>query len=405
MAIVALAFAVLELGSATDLGLVLLAREIPMVVLVLLGGVFADRVPRRLILVVCDLMRGTAQATTAGLLFAGSASVWNVALLQAAFGLATAFSRPATTGIVREAVRDPLLQEANALLSLARSSFSVVGPALGGLIVAAANPAWALAADGATFFASALLIASMRLVVSQRVATGSLLRDLRDGWREFVARSWLVAIVVAAGIFQLTFFPALLVLGPVVAKDELGGAGVWGTILALQSAGALAGALVVLRLRFGRPLVATMLAVLPAGVMLAMLAVPLPVAAIALTSFLVGVGFAVGGTLWDTSLQRNVPEHALSRVSSFDWLGSIALNPIGYALVGPLSAAIGIAETLALSACLNVAASLGVLLVPSVRELRAETKAAELGPATGQAFASAQSSPTPTSTASGGSSG
>src|SRR3972149_11134871 len=115
MAMIALAFAVLAFGGATDLGIVLLAREVPVVVFLLLGGVFADRLPRRVILVGCDVVKGSTQAVTAVLLFSGMANVWSVALLQTVFGVAVSFSRPATTGIVREVASDERLQHANAL--------------------------------------------------------------------------------------------------------------------------------------------------------------------------------------------------------------------------------------------------------------------------------------------------
>jgi Major Facilitator Superfamily len=371
MAMVALAFAVLEFGGATDLGIVLLAREIPIIVLLLLGGVFADRLPRRAILVGSDLVKGAAQVVTAILLFSGTADVWNVALLQTVFGVAAAFSRPATIGLIREAVSDARLQEANALVQLSASVLSIAGPAIGALIVAAGSPAWAIAVDSITFFASAVLTASMHLAPTVRIASASILGDLRDGWHEFVTRPWAVAIVVSFGLFQLTLFPALLVLGPLVAKEALGGAAAWGTILAVESAGAVFGGLFALRLKVKRPLVACLLLSLPAGLLLATLAVPASLIAIAVTSFAVGVGFALGNTLWITALQRNVPAHALSRISSFDWLGSVALNPIGYALIGPIAAMIGTQETLAVAAVLNVAVIVGaVILVPSVRTIR-----------------------------------
>lgn len=370
MAMVALAFAVLEFGGATDLGIVLLAREVPIVILLLLGGVFADRIPRRTILVSSDLVKGAAQVATAILLFTGTANVWNVALLQAVFGVSAAFSRPATTGLVREAVSDARLQEANALLGLSSSVLSIAGPAIGALIVATGSPAWAIAVDSITFFASAALTASMHLTATVRIASASILRDLHDGWREFVQRRWAVAMVASFGLFQLSYFPALLVLGPLVAKERLGGAAAWGTILAVESLGAVIGGLFALRIRVTRPLVASQLFVVPAGLLLAALSVPIPLLALAVVSFAVGIGFAVGNTLWITALQRNVPGHALSRISSFDWLGSVALNPIGYALIGPIAAAIGTPETLAIAAVLNIAVCVSVILVPSVRSIR-----------------------------------
>jgi hypothetical protein len=380
MAVVALAFAVLEFGGAVDLGIVLLAREVPLVILVLLGGVFADRLPRRTILVGTDLLKGAAQVGTAILLFTGTADVWNVAALQAVFGMSGAFSRPATTGLVRETVSDARLQEANALLGLSYSVLSIAGPAIGALIVAAGSPAWAITIDSITFFVSAALIASMHLSTTVRIASASILGDLRDGWREFTQRSWAVAMVVSFGLFQLTYFPALLVLGPLVAKRELGGAAAWGTILAVESLGAVLGGMFALRLRFKRPLVACQLLVLPCGVLLVALAVPLPLIGLAIVSFAVGIGFALGNTLWMTALQRNVPKHALSRISSFDWLGSVALNPVGYALIGPIAGVVGPSEALLVAGVLNIAVCVSVALVPAVRSIEMNAPVAAEAP-------------------------
>jgi MFS family permease len=372
MANVALAFAVLGFGTPTDLGIVLLAREIPMIAFLLLGGVFADRLPRRTILVGTDLLKGTAQVATAVLLFSGSAHVWNIALLQVVFGVANAFSRPVGIGLIKETVSDAHLQQANALTQLSRSTLSIASPALGALIVTLGSPAIAIALDAVTFLASAALVASMGITGTVRAATKSIVGDLREGWREFISRPWVVAIIASFGLFQLTYFPALLVLGPTVAKDQLGGAAGWGTIIAVEAVGAVAGGLLALRLRATRPLVVSELAVVPSGFLLFALAVPLPVVAIAAVGFVVGAGFALGENLYVTAFQRNIPEHALSRISSYDWFGSVALNPIGYALIGPIAAAIGIPQTLVIAGVLNVIVCVSVVLVPSVRSIRSD---------------------------------
>ena len=369
MANVALAFAVLSFGGATDLGIVLLAREVPMIVLLLLGGVLADRLSRRTILITTDTAKGLAQVATALLLFSGAANVWNVALVQIVFGVMNAFARPVSIGLVKETVSDGRLQEANALLQLSQNTISIASPAIGALIVALGTPALAIAVDAVTFFASALLISSMRLAPTARVASASILADLRGGWREFVSRRWVVAIVASFGLFQLTYFPALLVLGPIVAKDHLGGAAAWGTILAIESLGAVVGGVFALRLRVKRPLVVCQLVVVPSGLLLAALSVPLPLVAIAALSFVVGIGFALGSTLYTTAFQRNIPEHALSRISSYDWFGSVALNPIGYALIGPIALTLGASQTLAVAGVLNILVCLSVVLVPSVRHI------------------------------------
>ena len=371
MADVALAFAVLDIGRPRDLGFVILAREIPIVVLLLAGGVWSDRLPRHLVLVSTDGVRGAAQAVTAALLVTGSASVLSVALLQTLDGSAAAFARPAYQGLVPQVVKSADLQQANALVGLSNSTVSIAGPAIGAAIVATSQPGWALAADALTFAVSALLLMRIDLPRTLRITGRSMLADFRDGWNEFVSRSWLVAIIIAFGLFQLTYFPALLVLGPYVAKHDLGGAGAWGTILSLEAAGALVGGVLALRVRFSRPLIATMLLVLPAGIVLVLLGLSAPLWSIAGTAFVSGALFALDGAVWFSTLQEKIPEHAISRVSSFDWFGSVALNPIGYALIGPLSEAIGVGKALVLAGALNLATSLLPLLVPAVRNLRA----------------------------------
>ena len=296
--------------------------------------------------------------------------------MQVVFGVANAFSRPTTIGLVKETVSDAHLQQGNALVQLTRSTLSIASPALGALIVTFGSPALAIAIDAVTFFVSAAFIASMRLTGTARAAATSVLVDLREGWREFISRPWVVAIIASFGLFQLTYFPALLVLGPTVAKEHLDGAAGWGTILAVEALGAVVGGLFALRLRVSRPLVIGELVVIPSGFLLLGLAVPLPLAAIAAIGFVVGVGFALGETLYVTAFQRNIPERALSRISSYDWFGSVALNPIGYALIGPIAAAIGTTETLIIAGVLNTLVCVSVVLVPSVRGIRMDSPAA-----------------------------
>jgi hypothetical protein len=370
MATVALAFAVLNTGGVTELGIVLLAREIPLIVFVLLGGVLADRLRRRTILVGTDLVKALSQMLTAALFFSGNPDVVAVSLLQIAYGSANAFSGPATTGLVREVVTDEELQEANALLGLSHSILSIVAPAIGAIIVAAGSPALALALDAASFLASAALTFTINIAGRVRIVATSVMADLRGGWSEFIARPWAVAMIASFGIFQLSFFPALNVLGPSVAQTSLGGPAAWGLILSFESIGAVIGGLFALRLRVKRPLIASQLFVVPCGLLLIGLGVPVSLVVLAGLGALVGFGFAAGNTFWMTALQQNVPERALSRISSFDWLGSVAFNPIGYLLIGPIALALGTSQTLIVSGLINIAAAGGVLLVPSVRQIR-----------------------------------
>lgn len=372
MSSIALAFAVLQIGRPADLGYVLLAREIPLVVFLLLGGVWADRVARKALLVLGSLAMGSSQTVTALLFLTHHATVWRVALLQMVFGVAGAFIRPASTGLIAEAISHAHLQEANALLDLSRSSLRVVGPALGGAIVVTANPGWALAVDAASFFVCATLYARLRIAASERPPRTRMVHELREGWSEFVGRTWLWTMVVSFGLFQLTLFPALLVLGPTVAKDHLGGAGAWGAILAFQGAGSIAGGLLALRLRPHRPLLAATLLCVPIAFLLALLGAAAPVPVLCAVGFLASVGLTSGDIVWFTTFQRKVPDHLMSRLSSFDWFGSVALNPLGYALVGPVAGALGVSTTLYLAAAVNLGVSGVVATTPAIRHLVAE---------------------------------
>jgi MFS family permease len=370
MAAVALAFGVLQIGTTSDLGYVLLAREIPTVVLLLAGGVWADRVSRKTVLIIGDLAVGSAQATTAILFLTQHATVWRVALLQMIFGAAAAFSRPATTGLIAQAVSHAHLQEANAVFDLSRSTLRVAGPALGGLIVVVGNPGWALATDAATFFIMAALYAQLRIPASDRPPRTQILHELRQGWHEFAARTWLWTMVTSFGLFQLTLFPALLVLGPTVAKNHLGGAGAWGLILASQGVGSIFGGLLALHLRPHRPLAAATLFCIPIALLLALLAAAAPVPILCIAGLLASLGLTCGDIIWFTTFQLQIPDHLMSRLSSFDWFGSVVLNPLGYLMIGPLANTLGLAATLYLAAALNATISLVVAATPAIRSIK-----------------------------------
>jgi hypothetical protein len=373
MAQIALAFAVLRIGSATDLGLVLLAREIPMVVFLLAGGVWADRISRKHLLVGGYVLMGACQAVTAALFLGHDAQVWAVAALQVGFGVANAFTRPANIGLVPQAVSAEHLQSANAYVDLGRSTMRIAGPALGGVIVVATNPGWALAADAASFFVGAALLFQLQLRAGVVRVRQHILHELREGWSEFTARSWVWMMVSSFGFFQLSLFPAMLVLGPVVALRHLGGADAWGLILAFQAVGSVAGGLIALRVRPARPLLTCALVVLPTSAFLALLAAVHSTWVLASVGFVMSLGLTCSDIFWQTTFQQRIPEHLLSRLSSFDWFGSIVFNPIGYALIGPVAGAVGVAAALYGSAAMNGGVTLALLSAPSIREMRAET--------------------------------
>jgi MFS family permease len=370
---VALSFGVLGRGSATDLGLVFLAREIPLVVFVLAGGVWADRWSRRSILVWTNVLACGAQGLTAAALLAG----WPlgvVAAAQVVGGGAQAFSRPASTGFIQELVPVEQLHQANGLNSLSWSSVSIIGAAVGAVLVEGVGAGWALAVDAATYGGAALLIATVRAGARTRPAAETTpLADLRDGWRAFRSYTWVVAMVVGFGIYQLTLFPALEVLGPLIAKTHLGGAGAWAAILVAGSVGSIAGGVVSLHVTPRRPLVATLIGSSLIALQLALLGIVAPTWAIAAAGLAGSAGLILSDNIWFTTLQARIPEAQLGRISSFDWLGSIALNPVGYALVGPLAAATSARAVLLGSSAVMLTSSAAILAVPSVRELRGRT--------------------------------
>jgi MFS family permease len=369
---IALAFAVLDLtGSATDLGLVLAATWVPQVILVLFGGVFADRLPRNLVMVGSNVVSGAAQGAIALLLLADRAELWQLIALQVVRGVATAFFFPASQGLVPQTVSPDRLQQANALLGMTRNGTNILGAALGGVLVAAAGPGWALAFDAVTYFASAVVLAFMRLPRAQRVGVPSVLRELREGWSEFASRTWLWTVVAAAAVTNVVLVGGTQVLGPLVAKQSLGGAAAWGAIIACQGVGLLLGGLLMLRFHPRRPLFIGMGAFLLAGLPLVLMAIVDSVPLIAAGYFVFGISIEIFSVTWATSLQEHVPLDRLSRVSAYDTLGSIIFVPLGLTIAGPVAHAVGLDEALWLAAIVGTAASLAALSVRDVRELRA----------------------------------
>lgn len=367
---IALAFAVLELtGSKTDLGLVLAARALPQVIFLLVGGVWSDRLPRHQVMVASNVLSGASQAALAVLLLSGRAEIWQLAVLAAANGVSSAFFFPASAGIVPQTVPEAIRQQANALLRLGMNTTVISATALGGLLVAATNPGYAIAFDSVTYFAAAVVLAPMRLPAGLRLEGSNFLGELREGWREFRSRTWLWVIVVQFSIFNAVQ-QAQNVLGPVVAQESLGGAAGWGLIAASLALGLVLGGIVLLRVRPQRMLLVATLSVLLATPLLAALAVPLPLAAVCLCALVAGIGIEVFGVMWETSLQQEVPQDRLSRVYSYDALGSFVFIPIGLAIVGPVAEALGTSETLWLAFGINTLITVAVLAVADVRRLR-----------------------------------
>jgi MFS family permease len=375
---VALAFAVLDLtGSAVDLGLVLGAGVATRLALLLVAGVWADRLPRQRVMVAADLLRCGTQSAMAVLLLTGSAQLWAVAVLVVVYGAGDAFFSPAATALLPQVTTRAHLQDANALMSLARNVCWALGPAIAGLVVQGAGPGWVFVVDAATFAASALALSRIRSTgLGTRTGPARFLADLRDGWREVYGRPWLRASIAYFSMTNLALAP-FFVLGPLVSVRSLDGPESWGLIGSCAAAGSLLGDLVALRVHPRRPLATGYLLSASAAAAPLLLAVPASAPAIGAAA---GLGFAALGfsnAMWFTALQRHVPTYALSRVSSYDWMGSFVFQPLGFILAGPVAAAIGVPETLVLAASIRLTATVSVLLVPGVRRLGADEPALE----------------------------
>jgi len=368
---VALAFAVLDVtGSKADLGYVLAARSLPQVVFILAGGVWADRLPRHHVMVGSNLASGASQAALAALLLSGSAHLGELLALAAVNGTSSAFFFPASTGIVPQTVPTPILQPANALLRLGLNASSIGGAALGGVVVAVSSPGWAIAVDAGTFIAAAALIAAMRLPTGLRLAGSSFLSELGQGWREFRSRAWLWAIVLQFSFVNAAETGSVYVLGPSVARAHLGGEASWGAVLAADGIGLICGGVIMLRLRPRRLLLWATLGIFLMPLLPLALAFPLSLPIVVGAAFVAGFGTEVFGILWDTTMQQEIPGETLSRVSSYDALGSFVLIPVGLSAAGVIASVIGTRSTYFGAAALIATATALVLLIRDVRELQ-----------------------------------
>ncbi|MGW2027337.1 MFS transporter [Streptomyces decoyicus] len=375
-ALIAAAFAVLAAGgSATDVGLVAAARTVPLVLFLLIGGAVADRLPRHRVMVAANALSCVSQGLFALLVLAGEPRLWQMALLAALGGTGQAFFAPASEGMVLASVSGEQAGRAFAVFRMGMNGANIGGTALGGALVAVVGPGWVLAIDSAAFALAGALRAFLDVSgVPVRAPGGGVLRDLRDGWREVASRPWLWAVVVQFSIVNAVVAAAEAVYGPLVAEQHLGGPGPWGLALAAFGAGTVVGALMMTRVRPHRLLLTGALCVFPLALPSAALAVPLPVGGLSAVMFGTGIAIEVFAVTWMTALHQEIPEEKFSRVSSYDWLGSLAVVPLATALAGPVQDLIG--RTAALWGCSALIALLtaAVLCVPEVRRLTRRTK-------------------------------
>jgi MFS family permease len=369
---VAIAFAVLGLGDATDLGIVLAAAGIPFALFAVAGGVVSDRIGRRRVMIASDLARTLSQAATAALLLTGTAEVWMLVVLSAVYGTAAAVFMPALMGLIPQTVAPDRLQEANALLGFTRSLASVAGPAVAGILIAVGGPGDAIAVDAFTFALSAVCLFALRpnRPCAATEEDARFAARLRAGWLEVRSRPWLTYGLAAMAAYHVFVLPAVWILGPTLAQRELSGASSWAIIVVCFGLGTVAGNLVAMRVQIRRPVLVAALALLGAGTQAAIIGSGLGTAGIAALELLAGVAVSLFFTMWDTSIQEQVPPHAISRVSSYDFAVSLGLMPLGMAVAGPIAATVGLEATLAGMSLLGMLAAAAWLAVPDVRRVR-----------------------------------
>jgi MFS family permease len=252
-------------------------------------------------------------------------------------------------------------------MSMAAMQFA--GPALAGLLIVGVGPGYALAIDAASFGASAFYLARLHLPPHAGLPPQSFARDLLDGWREFTARTWVWLIVLSASLGNM-MNSVWLVLAAAWIKDGHGGAGAWTAILVVSAIGGLAAGATALRLKPRRPLLLASIAVIPNASPIIVLALQLPWQTLVVTALVTGFGNMLFNTLWETTLQQHIPPASLSRVSAYDWFGSLLCQPLGLALAGMAAAGIGMSRTLWIAAAVDLIAVVAMLASPSVRHLQ-----------------------------------
>jgi predicted MFS family arabinose efflux permease len=304
------------------------------------------------------------------LFLTGRAGLWNLVVLQVVRGVATSFFFPASQGIVPQVVDARQIQPANALLRLSQTSTTIVGAAVGGALVATIGAGWAIAFDAVTYLASAAILSRMGLRGAIATGSRSFVRELGEGWREFSRRTWLWLIVLCAGVANCVCVGGQAVLGPVVAKRDLHGAGGWGLIVAAEAVGLVAAGLAALRWRPRRALLVGCLALWPMPLFMASLAAPLSLAGVAAVAVAAGFGLELFNVLWITVLQERIPDDVLARVNSYDALGSFVFIPLGLTIAGPVAGAVGVSTALWAASCISLATVLFPLFSRDVRKLR-----------------------------------
>jgi MFS family permease len=377
---VALALYVTDIGSPTEVGIVLAAATLPVVAFIAFGGVWADRLPRHRVMIATDLIRFALHALLAVLIFTGAVEIWHIVVIEALFGTAEAFFRPAHTGLVPQTVPEEMIQEARAAGSTVETISFFIGPALATALVLGLGAGWAFAFDALTFLVSAAFLA--RVNPRQRGEQPERRRvvdDLREGWGEVRSRAWIWVTIAVFSAALLVSYGPWTVLGPTVAEEEYGSTAVFGLLATAMGAGTMLGSLLGFRLRPLHPMRMAMLCALPWSAVSIAFGIGAPLAVLVPLYAAAGTGVALFGIWWDTALAERVPPHTLSRVSSYDWMGSLALLPLGYLLAGPIGEELGASFVLVAGGTIATAALVGGLLVRETWTMRRLDAAGTVG--------------------------
>ena len=371
MASLALAFAVLEVtdDDPAAVGYVLAAHTVPMVLLLLWGGVVADRFGRVAVLQFSNIASAVSQGLIAAVVITGTAELWSLVVLSLVHGIVSGVGFPAMASMLPSVVAKEHLQPANALVSLARSAIVIIGPTLAALLVVSVGPGWALAVDATTWLVSGLLLGLVRLpAVVRRSAGGSTFTELREGWSYVRRTQWLWVVVLGFSVLNAIHAGAWFTLGPARAKETIGEQG-WGLVLSAEAVGLLLMTLVLLRVRLERPLLVGMIGIMALGLPIYMLGAHPHLLWLVLATFIAGAGTELFNMGWNLAMQEHVPDEMLSRAYSYDALGSFAAMPVGQVLFGPLAVAFGFTDVLVVSGIVYVVVCGLVLLSPEVRRL------------------------------------
>jgi MFS family permease len=369
---IAIAFGVLALpnGSANLLGIALGSTAVCFLLMAPFGGVIADKYGRARMVGLTDMLAGLVLFIQVYFFAIGDVPLLVLILVNGAFGILWGVFWPAFAGVLPSVLPEEALQKGNAINSLVANAGIILGAASAGFLVSGFGAATALAIDAISFFVSGVMIYTFRHVTPRaEITENTVFDDLKHGWQVFRSFRWIVVIVVSFSFIVMCWAAAESVLGPLIALEHFNGPKSWSLVITSESAGLIVGALIALKIKPKFPMRFLMLSSFTITFYIWTMARPQSLVLIAFGAFLFGITLDLWGTLWSTALQRKVPRDSLSRVSSFDAMGSMIFKPVGLAIAAPLSVLFGIDNFLLILAGITAVAILLPLFDPTVRNM------------------------------------